>query len=131
MRKSLESFVTHRWFEKSMLFMIVLSSCLLAVDSPVEVDKDSRLKYWLDVSDVFFVGLFVLEAALKIVALGKRYFKNGWNVLGFLHRLARRGVRGDHRAGGRVGRKRRGRGEDPPSVSARFARCASRRDRRG
>uniref|UniRef100_A0A7S0CQF9 Voltage-gated ion channel superfamily n=1 Tax=Micromonas pusilla TaxID=38833 RepID=A0A7S0CQF9_MICPS len=83
MRKSLESFVTHRWFEKSMLFMIVLSSCLLAVDSPVEVDKDSRLKYWLDVSDVFFVGLFVLEAALKIVALGKRYFKNGWNVLDF------------------------------------------------
>ena len=82
-RKSLETFVTHRWFEKMILFMIVLSSCLLAVDSPAEVDKDSRLKYWLDVSDAFFVGLFVLEAALKIVALGKRYFRNGWNVLDF------------------------------------------------
>ena len=83
LRKALERFVTHRWFDKTMMCMIVVSSSLLAVDAPAEVDEDSRVRYWLDVSDLFFVGLFVLEAALKIVALGKRYFRNGWNVLDF------------------------------------------------
>ena len=83
LRKSLESFVTHKWFDQFMLGMIVLSSCLLAVDAPAEVDEGSRLKYWLDIFDAFFVGMFVVEAALKIIALGKRYFKNGWNVLDF------------------------------------------------
>ena len=83
LRKSLESFVTHKWFDQFMLGMIVLSSCLLAVDAPAEVDEGSRLKYWLDIFDAVFVGIFVVEAALKIVALGKRYFKNNWNVLDF------------------------------------------------
>jgi hypothetical protein len=39
----------------------------------------------LEVINYFFAALFGLEAAIKIIALDKQYFKkNGWNLFDFL-----------------------------------------------
>jgi hypothetical protein len=32
----------------------------------------------------FFTGVFILEAVVKIIAFGRRYFKEVWNVLDLL-----------------------------------------------
>ena len=82
-RKQLEWFVTHRRFDTFILLMITASSVSLAMDAPAEVDPNSKLKYWLDLFDLVFVLIFILEAVLKITALGKRYFRAGWNLLDF------------------------------------------------
>jgi urea transporter len=31
-----------------------------------------------------FIGIFTLEAILKIIAMGKKYFKDAWNVFDFI-----------------------------------------------
>ena len=32
----------------------------------------------------FFTAIFALEAVIKIIALGKIYFKDGWNIFDFI-----------------------------------------------
>ena len=82
-RKKLEWFVTHRRFDAFILAIIVASSVVLAIDAPAEVAQNSQMKYWLDFFDLLFVLVFACEALLKMCALGKRYFKFGWNLLDF------------------------------------------------
>ena len=36
-----------------------------------------------DIVDYIFIGIFTLEAVIKIVAFGKAYFKEGWNRFDF------------------------------------------------
>jgi hypothetical protein len=74
--------VTHKYFENTIIFLIVLSSALLAVDSP-KVTSGSQLEAWLEALDIVFVTIFLLEAILKIIALGDTYFKSNWNKLDF------------------------------------------------
>ena len=82
-RANLRWFVTHKHFDNAMILIIVVSSCFLAVDSPARVAPDSQLKKTLDTLDVVFVTIFILEAAMKIIALGYTYFQNPWNLLDF------------------------------------------------
>ena len=38
----------------------------------------------LEICNLIFTGIFILEAALKITAFGKTYFYDNWNVFDFL-----------------------------------------------
>ena len=77
--------VTHKRFEAFIISLIVISSILLAIDSPHI--KDKGFKDTLAGLDTLFVVLFTLEAVMKIIAMGGwgqgAYFWNGWNILDF------------------------------------------------
>ena len=77
--------VTHKRFEAFIISLIVISSILLAIDSPHI--KDKGFKDALAGLDTLFVALFTIEAAMKIIAMGAwgqgAYFWNGWNILDF------------------------------------------------
>ena len=76
--------ILHPKFDQFIILLIMVSSVLLAVDSP-NVDEDSKLKKALNITDVVFVCLFSLEAAIKMFALGiKKYFASGWNLMDFV-----------------------------------------------
>jgi hypothetical protein len=71
-------------FENFILFLILFSSCTLAIDSPL--DQPSSLLQGLD---VIMTILFFLEFAIKAISLGfmlhkGSYLRNGWNVLDFV-----------------------------------------------
>ena len=55
--------VNDRWFEWLILFNIVLSSLLLAIQDPSLLRQPS----WIIVSDVFFASVFLIEMLLKLL----------------------------------------------------------------
>ncbi|PNH08113.1 Sodium channel protein type 4 subunit alpha [Tetrabaena socialis] len=81
--------VHHSYFEAVILYLIVASSIMLALDTP-SLDPDSQLGTSIRIMDYIFTGAFALEALLKIVTFGfaftgkHAYIRNGWNVLDFL-----------------------------------------------
>jgi uncharacterized protein YebE (UPF0316 family) len=40
--------------------------------------------YTIECINYVFVGIFILEAAIKLIAYGYRYFKESWNVFDFV-----------------------------------------------
>ena len=79
--------VCSKKFEYLIIALILVSSLMLAIDSP-SVDPKSKLKEVLDVIDLVFVIIFTIEMVLKVIALGfvgeGGYLRNSWNVLDFL-----------------------------------------------
>ena len=72
------------WFEPMMIGLIVVNAVLIGLETsrPV-VDGYGR---WLDVGNDIILGVFVVEAVLKITAVAPRfrlYFGNGWNLFDF------------------------------------------------
>ena len=83
-------------FEYIVLFLILASSVTIAIDNPLN-NPDSKLTSTLFVIDGVFTFLFLLEAILKIIAMGfihnhnkeeRAYLCVGWNILDFLVVLA-------------------------------------------
>ncbi len=80
--------VTHRWFDNFILLSIFVSSVMLAIDSPL-MAPECGLLAGLKKADLFFVAVFIVECALKVVSAGLimhpgSYLRNSWNVLDFL-----------------------------------------------
>lgn len=80
---ALKAFVKHKAFDNTIIVLILVSSALLAVDSP-KVNPESTLADVLEILDLIFVVIFAIEAGLKIGALGTSYFMNSWNILDFV-----------------------------------------------
>lgn len=79
--------VEHRYFDRGVLFLILISSVLLAIDSPL-LDPNSSLKKTLDNFDNVMTVLFTIEMSIKVVAMGfvrmeKSYLRSNWNKLDF------------------------------------------------
>ena len=81
---------THRYFERAILSLIVLSSIKLAADTYFLEMNDShpvvRVSRYLD---YFFTVTFALELVVKAVTLGfavdaGSYLREGWNVVDFI-----------------------------------------------
>ena len=95
LRLMLNSVVSHKYFEYTIIVLIVLSSITLALDSAKLQDSIANGEKWaitmrdvLARLDLAFVFLFTIEAALKIVVMGfafhpGAYLRNAWNVLDF------------------------------------------------
>ncbi|KAJ9451264.1 Sodium channel protein 60E [Diplonema papillatum] len=60
--------VTHRFFDWFILFVITCNIVILGLEGPWTKDAPREFRDFLDVSDVVFVVLFTVEAAMKIVA---------------------------------------------------------------
>jgi len=74
-------------FDNFILFLIGLSSMMLAMDEP-HLDPDSGMKNFLNVTDAIITWLFIMEATIKIIAFGfvlhnHAYLRNSWNQLDF------------------------------------------------
>ena len=71
-------------FENFIIFLILFSSCTLAIDNPL--DQPSSI---LQALDVIMTIIFGLEMVIKVISLGfilhkGSYLRNGWNVLDFV-----------------------------------------------
>ncbi len=72
-----------------MICLIIVNSVNLALDTPL-LDPSSNMSYNLQKLDYLLSGLFVVEAVVKIIAVGfyncgkTSYIRNSWNVLDFI-----------------------------------------------
>lgn len=57
--------ITNVYFEGFVLMLVLLSSVLLALDTP-SLDDSSRLADVITICDLIFVGCFSLEMCLKV-----------------------------------------------------------------
>jgi voltage-dependent calcium channel L type alpha-1D len=79
---------TNKRFEKFIIFTIIVSCVVLAIDSPL-IDPKSKTYFAVGCINKLTTFIFSVEAVFKIIANGflfcgeKSYFKNKWNVLDF------------------------------------------------
>ena len=72
------------WFNWGITAIIVLNAMVLGLDTSAWLA--ARFGGWLTVANQVFLGVFVLEAGVKMTATWPRltrYFKDGWNVFDF------------------------------------------------
>ncbi|WP_455216694.1 ion transporter [Kaarinaea lacus] len=84
MKKLAQSIVEKRSFEYFIITLIVLNGVILGLETSPEIM--SRYSEWLQFGNQFILGVFIVEAALKITAVSPRfklYFGNGWNLFDF------------------------------------------------
>jgi hypothetical protein len=94
-RKVLEYIESNKWFERTVMFTIVFSSIVLAWQGPpgskegVEIFDGVLATDALDVADVVFFIIFLVELIVKVIVHGflftpDAYLLNGWNRLDFI-----------------------------------------------
>ena len=79
----------NRWFERFLLFIILINSICLASYDYEDRDNLHRRNKALNVLGYIFNAIFILECIIKIIAKGfiihkTSYLKNGWNILDFI-----------------------------------------------
>ncbi|KAH9505340.1 hypothetical protein Btru_058406 [Bulinus truncatus] len=73
-----------------MVLLTIIANCIvLALEEHLPARDKTPLALQLDGTEVYFLGIFCVEAFLKIVALGfclhkKSYLRNIWNVMDFI-----------------------------------------------
>merc|ERR1719431_2333704 len=76
-------------FEYTILLTIIANCVVLAVDAPLPYGDKTELTRQLESTEVYFLGIFTVEASLKILALGLilhrgSYLRNMWNIMDFV-----------------------------------------------
>jgi voltage-gated sodium channel len=73
-------------FNQLILALIVLSGVLVGMETYPRFDVHTSVGWWLQRLQDIILGLFVIEAAIKILAHGSKpwdYFRNPWNIFDF------------------------------------------------
>ena len=88
LRQSIAKFVLHPSFDHCILFLIMISSLMLAVESPLWDPNSAVSKAFLK-TDIVMTVAFTMEMLLKIITLGfllhsNSYLRSAWNVLDFV-----------------------------------------------
>jgi voltage-gated sodium channel len=76
--------VESRWFEPFMIGLILFNAVLIGLETSPEFM--ASYDGWLHLGNDVILGVFIIEAALKITAVAPRfrlYFGNGWNLFDF------------------------------------------------
>ncbi|KAM7049937.1 voltage-dependent L-type calcium channel subunit alpha-1S isoform 2-T2 [Molossus nigricans] len=89
LRKACISIVEWKPFEMIILLTIFANCVALAVYMPMPEDDNNSLNLGLEKLEYFFLIVFSIEAAMKIIAYGflfhqDAYLRSGWNVLDFI-----------------------------------------------
>ena len=85
MQRTCARIVASKWFDLVIFGVIVANAVVLGLDTYDEIDREAGglLRTLNDV----FLGIFVVELAIRIGAYGRRpqdFFKSGWNVFDFV-----------------------------------------------
>ena len=76
--------VNSPWFEYSIIAVIIANGILLGLETSDTID--GLYGHWLRAGNQVALWVFVVEAALKMLALWprpQRYFRDGWNIFDF------------------------------------------------
>jgi voltage-gated sodium channel len=76
--------VDARWFEPFMIALIIFNAILIGLET--NHDFTARYEHWLHLGNDVILCVFIVEAALKMLAVAPRlrlYFANGWNLFDF------------------------------------------------
>jgi voltage-gated sodium channel len=84
MKEFARRIVDARWFEPWMIGLILFNAILIGL----ETSHDIVAAYgsWLRLGNNLILGVFIIEAALKLIVVAPRfslYFGNGWNLFDF------------------------------------------------
>jgi voltage-gated sodium channel len=86
MVQTLQKIVASKEFNRSILFLIVLSGILVGMETYPQFDQHTRIGQIILAVQEVVLWLFVLEAAMKMGAHGSKpwkYFENPWNIFDF------------------------------------------------
>ena len=84
MKKLAQSIVEKRSFEYFIVGLILLNAIILGLETSPDIV--SKYGSWLKLGNHLILGVFIVEAILKITAVApkfKLYFGNGWNLFDF------------------------------------------------
>lgn len=84
MRQFARRIVEARWFEPWMVALILFNGVLIGLETSLDIMRDYG--HWLELGNHVILGVFIVEAALKITAVAprfRRYFGDGWNLFDF------------------------------------------------
>ena len=73
--------VSAPWFEPFMIALILLNAVIIGLETSRELV--ASYNGWLRAGNDIILGVFIVEAALKIIAVAPRwglYFRSGWNL---------------------------------------------------
>ena len=85
MSSTWKSIVNSKFFQRLIITTILLAGIVVGVQTYKEFSAENA--FILNTLDTIILGIFVIEAAIKILAEGKRpqnYFKNPWNIFDFV-----------------------------------------------
>lgn len=75
-------FITHPWFERVVLSVIVLNAVTLGLETyPAVMEQHGSLLLRFD---LLFVIFFVIELTLRLSVFRHAFFKSGWNCFDFV-----------------------------------------------
>ena len=77
--------VNAAWFEYCIIAVIILNGVLLGLETSLAIDQ--RFGNWLHLGNDVALGVFIVEAILKLLAFWPRswrYFGDGWNIFDFM-----------------------------------------------
>ena len=77
--------VSSSWFEYFIIAVIIVNGILLGLETSAAIA--GAYGRWLELGNQIALGVFIVEAILKMVALWPgilRYFRDGWNVFDFM-----------------------------------------------
>lgn len=73
--------VTNPCYEFVMVVVICLNVVCLMVETYNQSMETDHILYWLHFS---FIVVFSVEFVVKVIALRKHYFHDGWNIIDFV-----------------------------------------------
>ena len=76
-------------FSDTVLLTIIANCIVLALEEHLPNGDRTVLAQELEATEPYFLGIFTVEAALKILALGfvlhrGSYLRNAWNIMDFI-----------------------------------------------
>ena len=84
--------MVNKWFDRFITLCIIVNSALLASKEfrdKYDPSYDSQWNEILEITDLFFTSIFLIECVIKIIAMGfwkhqKSYLKDYWNWIDFI-----------------------------------------------
>lgn len=82
MTAAAQTIIQHAWFHRLIVVMIALAGVLAGLETNAAIVAGHGPL--LHALDWLVLAIFIVEAVLKLTAMGARYFRDGWNVFDFL-----------------------------------------------